>query len=62
MHATISEYLIKARQGDAARAGQRDRMLVEARRIRVAGRRPARPAGRRSRRQLPRFVRALIAD
>jgi hypothetical protein len=62
MHATISEYLIKARQGDAARAGQRDRMLVEARRIRVAGRRPAGPAGGRSRWQLLRFVRAVIAD
>jgi hypothetical protein len=62
MHATISEYLIKARQGDAARAGERDRILVEARRIRLTGRRPSRPVGDASRWRIPRFVRALLAD
>jgi hypothetical protein len=45
MQSTISEYLIKARQGDAARAGERDRFLLEARRIRATGRRRARPRG-----------------
>jgi len=38
MHSTISEYIMKARQDDAARAGERDRMLLEARRVRMTGR------------------------
>lgn len=44
MHSTISEYIMKARQDDAARAGERDRRLVEARRVRIL---------RRSREELP---------
>jgi hypothetical protein len=34
MHSTISEYVIKAREGDARRAGERDRLLLEVRRTR----------------------------
>jgi hypothetical protein len=33
---TIHEYLMKARQDDAQRAGERDRLLLEARRARMA--------------------------
>lgn len=35
MHSTISEYVIKAREGDARRAGERDRLLLEVRRTRM---------------------------
>ena len=45
---TIHQYLLKARQDDARRAGERDRLLLEARRARRAHRRrpdPAAPAG-----------------
>jgi hypothetical protein len=45
MHSTISGHLMKARQDDAARAGERDRVLVEARRIRRTGRPHARWTG-----------------
>jgi hypothetical protein len=44
---TIHQYLIKARQDDARRAGERDRLLLEARRARRAHRQrpdPAAPA------------------
>ena len=34
---SIHEYLLKARQDDAVRAGERDRRLLEARRARMAG-------------------------
>ena len=47
----IHEYLIKAIQDDARRAGERDRLLREARWIRRARRQrlvPAAPAGRRT--------------
>jgi hypothetical protein len=39
MHSTISEYIIKAREGDARRAGERDRLLLEVRRARMTMRR-----------------------
>jgi hypothetical protein len=48
---TIHEYLIKAVQDDARRAGERDRLLREARRARRAHRQllvPAAPARRRT--------------
>jgi hypothetical protein len=48
---TIHEYLMKAVQDDARRAGERDRLLREARRARRARRQrlvPAAPAGRRT--------------
>ena len=48
---TIHEYLIKAIQDDARRAGERDRLLREARRARRARRQrlvPAAPARRRT--------------
>ena len=48
---TIYEYLMKAVQDDARRAGERDRLLLEARRARKARRRrlvPAAPARRRT--------------
>ena len=48
---TISEYLMKAVQDDARRAGERDRLLLEARRARRARRRrrvPAVPARHRT--------------
>jgi hypothetical protein len=34
MQSTISGYLMQARQDDATRAGERDRVLLEARRVR----------------------------
>jgi hypothetical protein len=49
---TIREYLMKAVEDDARRAGERDRMLLEARRARIAGRQhagPATPASRLAR-------------
>jgi hypothetical protein len=57
MHPTISEYLMKARQDDALRAGERDRALLEARRVRMTGHPLHRHAGlvRRLRRLLPRI-------
>jgi hypothetical protein len=39
---TIHEYLMKAIQDDARQAGERDRLLREARRARRARRRPGR--------------------
>ena len=48
---TIYEYLMKAVQDDARRAGERDRLLLEARRARRARRQrlvPAAPARRRT--------------
>lgn len=48
---TIYEYLMKAVQDDARRAGERDRLLLEARRDRRARRQrlvPAAPARRRT--------------
>ena len=48
---TIHEYLMKAVQDDARRAGERDRLLREARRARRARRQrlvPAAPARRRT--------------
>jgi hypothetical protein len=48
---TIYEYLMKAVQDDARRASERDRLLLEARRARRAGRQrlvPAAPARRRT--------------
>ena len=48
---TIDEYLMKAVQDDARRAGERDRLLLEARRARRARRQrlvPAAPARRRT--------------
>ena len=48
---TIYEYLMKAVQDDARRAGERDRLLLEARRARKARRQrlvPAAPARRRT--------------
>ena len=48
---TIHEYLVKAVQDDARRAGERDRLLREARRARRARRQrlvPAAPARRRT--------------
>jgi hypothetical protein len=48
---TIHEYLMKAIQDDARRAGERDRLLREARRARRARRQrlvPAAPARRRT--------------
>jgi hypothetical protein len=48
---TIYEYLMKAAQDDARRAGERDRLLLEARRTRRARRQrlvPAAPARRRT--------------
>ena len=48
---TIHEYLMKAVQDDARRAGERDRLLLEARRARRARRQrlvPAAPARRRT--------------
>jgi hypothetical protein len=41
---TIHQYLSKAVQDDAQRAGERDRLLLEARRALVARRPPAGPA------------------
>jgi len=41
---TIHEYLINARQDDARRAGERDRLLLEAQRARLARRPHASPA------------------
>ena len=41
---TIHQYLIKARQDDARRAGERDRLLLEARRARRAYRQRPDPA------------------
>jgi hypothetical protein len=41
---TIHEYLIKARQDDARRAGEQDRLLLEARQARKARRHRAGPA------------------
>jgi len=41
---SIHEYLSKAVQDDARRAGERDRLLLEARRARVARRPRAAPA------------------
>ena len=48
---TIHEYLMKAIQDDARRSGERDRLLLEARRARRARRQrlvPAAPARRRT--------------
>ena len=47
----IHEYLVKAIQDDTRRAGERDRLLCEARRVRRARRQrlvPAAPASRRT--------------
>jgi hypothetical protein len=41
---SIHEYLMKARQDDAVRAGERDRQLLEAQRARRAGRHHPEPA------------------
>jgi hypothetical protein len=41
---SIHEYLMKACQDDARRAGERDRQLLEARRARGAGRHRPEPA------------------
>ena len=46
MHSTISEYVIKAREGDARRAGERDRLLLEARRARTTVHRRPSPVRR----------------
>jgi hypothetical protein len=49
---TIHEYLMNALQDDAQRAGERDRVLLEARRARLAHRQhpgPAAPARRMAR-------------
>ena len=40
----MHEYLMKACQDDALRAGERDRQLLEARRVRKAGRNHQEPA------------------
>jgi hypothetical protein len=40
----IHEYLLKARQDDAVRAGDLDRQLLEARRVRTARRQRSAPA------------------
>ena len=42
----IHQYVSKAVQDDAHRAGERDRLLLEARRVRVAGRERVVPAAR----------------
>jgi len=42
----IHQYVSKAVQDDAQRAGERDRLLLEARRASVAGRERAVPAAR----------------
>jgi hypothetical protein len=44
MQSTISEYVIKAREADARRAGERDRLLLEVRRTRMTMRRRPSPA------------------
>ena len=64
---TIHEYLMKAIQDDARRAGERDRLLREARRARRARRQrlvPAAPARRRTDSTRPRStdVRSLPAS
>jgi hypothetical protein len=41
---SIHEYLMKAVQDDAVRAGERDRKILEARRARMAGRHRPEPA------------------
>lgn len=41
---TIHHYLMRASQDDAKRAGERDRLLLEAQRARITHRRRARPA------------------
>jgi hypothetical protein len=41
---TIHQYLMKATQDDAKRAGERDRLLLEVRRARITHRQRARPA------------------
>jgi hypothetical protein len=46
---TIQQYLIKARQDDARRAGEQDRLLLEARRARKPRSRHADPAARAGR-------------
>ena len=46
---TIHEYLMQAVQDDGRRAGERDRVLLEARRARIAGRQHAGPAAPASR-------------
>jgi hypothetical protein len=46
---TIQQYLIKARQDDARRAGEQDRLLLEARRARKPRSRHADPAVRAGR-------------
>ena len=48
---TIHEYLMKAIQDDARRAGERDRLLREARRARRARRQPLVPAASQRRRR-----------
>ena len=42
----IHQYVSKAVQDDAQRAGERDRLLLEARRVQIAGRERAVPAAR----------------
>jgi hypothetical protein len=42
MHSIISEYVMKAHQDDARRAGERGRLLLEARRVRATMRQRAR--------------------
>lgn len=44
MHSIISEYVMKARQDDARRAGERSRLLLEAQRVRTTMRQRARHA------------------
>ena len=46
---TIHRYLMTAVKDDARRAGERDRVLLEARRARIAGRQHAGPAALASR-------------
>jgi hypothetical protein len=62
---SIHEYLMKAVQDDAVRAGERDRKILEARRARMAGRHhlePAAPAAIAPVRRLARlmFRRAIV--
>ena len=58
MHSTISEYVIKAREGDARRAGERDRLMLEVRRARMAMHRRPSPVVRLTN-LLSRWARAM---
>jgi hypothetical protein len=60
---TFHEYLSKAVQDDARRAGERNRLLLEARRARAARRPhagPAAPASRPARAPASRLARLLL--